>query len=146
MNIRLMTINDYEKVYDLWMSCKGMGLNNLDDTKEGINKLLKRNPKTCFVAVESKKVIGVILTGHDGRRAYIYHMAVREEYRRRKIGTNLLNIALNAIKEEGINKVALVHFKRNQIAYNFWTKMGFNHRKDISYRDKELNKIIRMDT
>ena len=36
MNVRLMTINDYEKVYELWLSCAGMGLNNLDDSKEGI--------------------------------------------------------------------------------------------------------------
>ena len=33
MNIRLMSIDDYEKVYELWMSCVGMGLNNLDDSK-----------------------------------------------------------------------------------------------------------------
>ena len=34
MGIRLMTIDDYEKVYELWMSCAGMGLNNLDDSKD----------------------------------------------------------------------------------------------------------------
>ena len=50
MSIRLMTIDDYEKVYELWMSCVGMGLNNLDDSKEGIDKFLQRNPDTCFVA------------------------------------------------------------------------------------------------
>ena len=38
MLIRPMTIDDYEEVYSLWMSCKGMGLNNLDDSKEGIEK------------------------------------------------------------------------------------------------------------
>ena len=50
MNIRLMEIDDYEQVYELWMSCAGMGLNNLDDSKEGIEKFLNRNPDTCFVA------------------------------------------------------------------------------------------------
>lgn len=38
MNIRIMTIEDYPSVYDLWLSCKGMGLNNIDDTKEGIDR------------------------------------------------------------------------------------------------------------
>ena len=33
MNIRLMSIDDYEKVYELWMSCVGMGINILDDSK-----------------------------------------------------------------------------------------------------------------
>ena len=50
MGIRLMSIDDYEKVYKLWMSCVGMGLNNFDDSKEGIDKFLKINPDTCFVA------------------------------------------------------------------------------------------------
>jgi hypothetical protein len=75
MKIRKMVIEDYEKVYQLWMSCTGMGLNNLDDSKEGIEKFLKRNPDTCFVA-EDHEIIGVILAGNDGRRGYIYHTAV----------------------------------------------------------------------
>lgn len=56
MNIRKMSIDDYEDVYALWTSCKGMGLNNLDDSKEGIEKFLLRNPETCFVAEENKKL------------------------------------------------------------------------------------------
>ena len=40
--IRVMTIDDYEKVYSLWMSCKNMGFNNLDDSREGIAKYLRR--------------------------------------------------------------------------------------------------------
>lgn len=50
MNIRLMTINDYENVYNLWLNTKGMGLNTTDDSKEGVLKYLNRNPNTCFVA------------------------------------------------------------------------------------------------
>ena len=50
MEIRLMDISDYEAVYSLWLSCKGMGLNDIDDSREGIEKYLKRNPSTCFVA------------------------------------------------------------------------------------------------
>ena len=48
MNIREMTIADYDRVYELWMSCRNMGFNNVDDTREGIEKYLKRNPTTCF--------------------------------------------------------------------------------------------------
>ena len=72
MNIRLMTIDDYEQVYELWMSCAGMGLNNLDDSKEGIEKFLRRNPDTCFIADVENVIAGVIIVGNDGRRGYIY--------------------------------------------------------------------------
>ena len=68
MNVRLMTINDYEIVYELWLSCAGMGLNNLDDSKEGIERFLNRNPETCFVAETEQRIIGVIIAGNDGRR------------------------------------------------------------------------------
>ena len=48
MNIRAMSIDDYEQVYALWLDTPNMGLNNLDDSKEGIAKYLKRNPNTCL--------------------------------------------------------------------------------------------------
>lgn len=83
MNIRKMQIDDYDKVYALWKSCAGMGLNNLDDSREGIDKFIKRNPDTCFVAEDGEKIAGVILVGSDGRRGYIYHTAVNAEYRGR---------------------------------------------------------------
>ena len=67
LDYRLMTIDDYEQVYELWMSCAGMGLNNLDDSKEGIEKFLRRNPDTCFVADVENVIIGVIIVGNDGR-------------------------------------------------------------------------------
>lgn len=52
MLIRKMLIEDYDRVYELWMSCKGMGLNNIDDSKEGIERFLVRNFDTCFVALQ----------------------------------------------------------------------------------------------
>ena len=67
-----MNISDYEQVYQLWLFCKGMGLNNLDDSKEGIERFLNRNPETCFVAESEQTIIGVIIAGNDGRRGYIY--------------------------------------------------------------------------
>ncbi|MCH5155982.1 MAG: GNAT family N-acetyltransferase [Clostridiales bacterium] len=146
MTIRTMTISDYDMVYALWMSCKNMGFNNLDDSKEGIEKFLNRNPNTSFVAVEDDAVVGIVLAGHDGRRGYIYHMSVAELYRRQGLGSMLVEKCLASLKEEGINKVALLVFNRNEVGNSFWEKQGFTARDDITYRNKELNKIIRIDT
>ena len=57
-----MKIEDYDEVYSLWLSCVGMGLNNLDDSKEGIAKFLQRNPETCLVATKESSIVGVITT------------------------------------------------------------------------------------
>ena len=58
--IKKLTIDDYDKMYALWLSCKGMGLNDTDDSREGIRRFLDRNPDTCFGAFEADMLIGVI--------------------------------------------------------------------------------------
>lgn len=146
MEIRTMTINDYEAVYALWMSCTGMGLNNLDDSEEGIGRFLQRNPDTCFVAVDEDRIVGVIIAGNDGRRGYIYHTAVNPEYRKQGIGAALVESAMNVLKDCGINKVALVVFDRNEGGNAFWEKQGFTAREDLVYRNKAITEIIRIDT
>ena len=146
VKIRTMTLADYDDVYALWLSCNGMGLNNLDESKDGIARFLERNPETCFVALESEKLIGVIMAGHDGRRGYIYHTAVSPEHRRRGIAKRLTEAAVNALKGLGISKVALLVFERNKEGNEFWEKLGFTAREDVVYRNKELADIIRIDT
>jgi hypothetical protein len=71
MEINLLMIEDYDKVYQLWTNTKGMGMRSLDDSFEGIKKFLKRNPTTNYIAQVENKIIGVILCGHDGRRKCI---------------------------------------------------------------------------
>lgn len=146
MNIRKMTIADYEAVYTLWLSCKGMGLNNLDDSREGIERYLKRNPETCFVAEENGKTVGVIIAGNDGRRGYIYHTAVSPEHRRKGIARALVDTALKALQGLGINKTALVVFERNADGNAFWESVGFTSREDLVYRNKALTEMTRIDT
>ncbi len=146
MKIRKMTIEDYESVYSLWLSTPGMGLNDLDDSKEGVNKYLSRNPDTCFVAEEGKNIVGVILSGHDGRRGIINHTAVSEKAQRKGIGEALLNAAMNALQEEGIHKVMLVVFDRNEKGNAFWEKHGFTTRTDLIYRNKAISELKRIDT
>ncbi len=140
-----MTIEDYEEVYSLWLHTKGMGLNTIDDSKEGIAKYLLRNPNTCFVAEEKGEIIGVIMSGHDGRRGFIYHTTVKIEHRGKGIGKKLVNAALEALEMEGIHKVALVAFEKNELGNVFWEKVGFTVRNDLVYRNKnihELNNIV----
>ena len=146
INIRIMTIADYDAVYALWLSCKGMGLNNLDDSREGIERFLNRNPETCFVAEKDGAVVGVIIAGNDGRRGYIYHTAVNPDYRRQGIAKRLVDAALNALQGLGINKAALVVFDRNLDGNSFWESAGFTVRNDLVYRNKALTEIIRIDT
>lgn len=146
MIIREMLLSDYDNVYKLWMSCSGMGLNNLDDSKEGIERFINRNPKTCLVAEKDDNIIGVILIGNDGRRGYVYHTAVSPLFRNKGIAKKLLDKALEELTIQGINKVALVVFDKNEIGNAFWESQGFTIRNDLIYRNKALVDIERIDT
>lgn len=145
MTIRTMNIEDYEAVYHLWIHTEGMGLNTTDDSREGIAKYLLRNPNTCFVAEDNGKLIGVIMSGHDGRRGFIHHTTVRKEYRGQGIGRKLVDSAMTALEAEGIHKVALVAFEKNVSGNIFWEKAGFTIRDDLVYRNKAIHELNRID-
>ena len=146
MKIRVMTIDDYEQVYSLWMNTPNIGLNNLDDSKDGIAKFLSRNPNTCFVADENSAIVGAILGSHDGRRGTIAHAAVAQNKQRLGIGKMLVNAVVSALKDEGINKIFITVFCDNAAGSNFWDKQGFSVREDLIYRDKELNPLIKYNS
>lgn len=137
--IRAMTIEDYQGVHDLWMSIKGFGIRSVDDSREGVEMFLKRNPTTSVVAIEDGKVVGSILCGHDGRRGCLYHVCVAEQYRRHGIGKAMVVQAMNALKAEHINKVSLIAFTQNDIGNAFWKHIGWTKREDLNYYDFTLN-------
>ena len=146
MLIRLMTIEDYNDVYRLWCNTQGMGLNTADDSRAGIEAYLSRNPNTCFVSEVEQEIAGAILAGHDGRRGFIYHLSVSAEHRGKKIGSALVERAMAALEQEGIRKVALVVFDRNQAGNAFWERLGFTKREDLIYRNKSIVELTRIDT
>lgn len=137
--IRTMTIEDYEQVYALWKKIHGFGLRSIDDSRDGVEKFLKRNPTTSVVATEDGKIVGAILCGHDGRRGCLYHVCVDEAYRRRGIGKAMVVQSMEALKEEGISNVSLIAFTQNDIGNAFWTTIGWNERQDLNYYDFVLN-------
>lgn len=144
--IRLVNIDDYDSIYELWNSTEQAkrALNPIDDSREGIERYLKRNPTTCFLAQQNvtNKTIGVILTGHDGRRAIIHHLCVHPDYRRNGIAKMLVKKAEDALKNEGITKIFGLVFKDNDVANAFWERQGYTLRTNLNYRNKSLDKNV----
>lgn len=137
--IRVMKAADYEQVYALWKKIRGFGIRSIDDSREGVERFLKRNPNTSIVAEMDGKIVGSILCGHDGRRGCFYHVCVDEAYRRHGIGKSMVVMAMQALKEEHINKVSLIAFTRNDIGNAFWNTIGWTKREDLNYYDFTLN-------
>lgn len=136
--IKRMTMDDYEKLFEMWKNTPNMGLRSLDDSKEGISLFLKRNPTTNFVAYDDDKLIGTILCGHDGRRGYIYHTVVLPEYRRQGIATNLVDMAVKALQEEGITRVCLNVMETNEQGKKFWRDRGWEKKDFLGFYSKAI--------
>lgn len=133
--IRKMTIDDYDNVYKLWTTIDGFAIRSVDDSREGIDRFLKRNPNTSVVYEEDHEIIGAILCGHDGRQGCFYHVCVHNNYRNRGIGHEMVGAAVNALKEEKINKVNLVAFTQNAVGNTFWSELGWKFRRDLNNYD-----------
>ena len=134
-----MTIEDYDQVYALWKSIHGFGIRSIDDSRDGVERFLKRNSTTSVVAEADGKIVGCILCGHDGRRGCFYHVCVEEAYRKHGIGKQMVAVSMHALREEGINKVSLIAFTENDIGNAFWNKIGWTKREDLNYYDFTLN-------
>ena len=139
IRIREMCIQDYTGVHELWMTIRGFGIRSIDDSKEGVERFLRRNPSTSVVAEYEGCIIGSILCGHDGRRGCFYHVCVHEKFRKQGIGKAMAVFAMKALQKEQINKVSLIAFRDNEVGNQFWKCVGWKFREDLNYYDFVLN-------
>lgn len=138
--VRTMKKEDYDQVYALWMTIRGFSIRSIDDSREGVERFLDRNPSTSVVAEMDGKVVGAILCGHDGRRGCLYHVCVQEEYRMHGIGKAMVVACMNALRGEKISKVSLIAFTKNDVGNAFWRQIGWTKREDLNYYDFVLNR------
>ena len=130
MNIRPMTKEDYDEIFAMWQITTKRALSKADESCQ-IERYLDRNPGMSQVAVIDGKIVGTVLAGHDGRRGFIHHMAVLPEYRRRHIGHQLAEKAIEMITKDGIDKTHIFCYQNNETGQNFWKDFGFKKREDV---------------
>ncbi len=137
VSIEPMTIDHYDEVIALWKASENVGLSSADE-RESIKSYLAHNPAISFVAKENDHIVGAALCGHDGRRGYLHHLAVKESHRKRGIGTKLAERCMESLRNDGIQKCHLFVFHTNKKAKAFWEKIGWSPRSDIQVVSKEL--------
>ena len=137
MQIRLMEPEDYTKAIQLWQGLPGLGLSSADH-EEAIQAFLTRNPQTCFVAAQAEKIVGTVLGGSDGRRGYLYHLAVHANHQKQGLGKTLVQTCLDALQAQGIEKCHIFVIGENQEGLNFWQRIGWELRGDILVLSKNI--------
>ena len=118
-----MIVGDYEQMIALWNNTPGIGLSDAD-SKRNISQFLERNPGLSFVYEIDKRIIGTVLCGHDGRRGYIYHLAVDLAFRKQGIGKELMARSLDKLRHKRIAKCHLFLYSENEDAIQFYGRTG----------------------
>ena len=137
--IRRMTPEDYDDAYALWDRTPGMHLHSLNNTYGGIVRLLDANPNTCLVAVDGNdSIVATALGATDGRKGYLYHIAVDEQWRGQGIGSTLVHRIEDAFQAVGIVKVGILVVTDNEDGKRFWKHQGWKTRPDVVYFDHDL--------
>lgn len=128
---RPFTIHDYAAALELWQNTPGMGLSD-SDREEPIHAFLERNPDLSQVAVtEDGVLVGTVLCGHDGRRGFLYHLAVHPSFRNRGVGKRLAAAALGGLRAQGISKCHIMVLESNVDGQAFWRNLGWEQRSGL---------------
>jgi ribosomal protein S18 acetylase RimI-like enzyme len=135
VQIRPMELTDYDDVLALWRGTNGLGG---VDTRQEIDRYLARNPGFSQVAIVDGQVVGALLCGHDGRRGYIYRLAVAREHRRQGIGQRLVETCLELLRMVDISHVTIFILHDNTPAELFWKDLGWVERTDLKTFAKYL--------
>ena len=137
--IRRMQPEDYGQAFALWSATPGMHLHSLNNTYGGIARLIAANPQTCLVATDGNdRIVATALGATDGRKGYLYHVAVDEKWRGRGIGTTLISRILDLFSAVGIEKVGILVVADNAEGQRFWAGHGWKTRPDVIYYDYDL--------
>jgi ribosomal protein S18 acetylase RimI-like enzyme len=124
IKIREFSINDYDAVLELWQRVEGLEIAEGDD-KEGVANFLVRNPGLSRVATDGLAIIGVALCGNDGRRGYIYHLAVDPGYQTRGLGKRLMDECLGGLRRAGLKRALILVADDNPRGRKFWRRHGW---------------------
>ncbi len=128
--LREFEAGDVESALALWAASEGVG-QGPGDSEAGVRRFLARNPGLSFVAVEGAAIVGAILGSDDGRRGFIYHLAVAPSARRRGIATALARRCLDGLQRAGLERCQVFVFAENAAARSFWHAMGGGLRDEL---------------
>ena len=121
---RQFAMDDYDAAIALWSGVEGVEICE-GDSREEIAEYLKRNPGLSRVAEAGGEIVGVALCGHDGRRGWIYHLAVANSHRGKGVGKLLLDACVNGLRDIGLPRAIILVAGDNPQGHEFWLRNGW---------------------
>ena len=135
MDLRTYRDGDGDRLRTFWLAC-GIRIRPGDDDA-GLATFAARNPGLLILAEEDGHLVGSALAGWDGRRGWLYHLAVHPDERRRGIGRDLVGEVERRLGALGCPKLNLIVWDDDARAMRFWEAIGYRREKTVEYA-KEL--------
>jgi ribosomal protein S18 acetylase RimI-like enzyme len=121
--VREFRSRDGEGLRALW---EQVGFRSLGDDDMSLRRFAQRNPGLLLVASQGSEVVGSGMGGWDGRRGWIYHLAVADGHRRKGLGKELVQRLEAGLREAGCRKVNAIVRDGNDDAAGFWKAVGYD--------------------
>jgi ribosomal-protein-alanine N-acetyltransferase len=125
LQLRLYEPGDFEALYEIDQACYPPGIAY---SRRALRFFLRRPGAHCLAATVGEGVIGFILSELDGSRAHIVTLDVLEPYRRKLVGSALLQAQEAHFAGQGVRIVGLETATDNLAAIAFWQKHGYRTR------------------
>src|SRR5947209_4936601 len=135
---REFRIGDYDAAIKLWKRLDGLDIAEGDD-RETVRRFLERNPGLSRIAEESEVIVGAVLCGHDGRRGYVYHLAVDPKYRGRGIAQRLIDECLAGLRRAGLERVNILVGKDNSPGLEFYRRTGWEDLDEAAAMGRDVS-------
>jgi ribosomal protein S18 acetylase RimI-like enzyme len=153
MKIRKATQADIESIMKLWKELMNFHIERdsyfdiANNAPEKFAKFIKEkldsNDYCILVAEDNGRVVGYCLAKKDKHPLFkapdyseIFDLVITREFRRKGIGSALLDKVFNWCFEKGIKRVEVKVALANEVSRKFWRKMGFKPCMEILYVDK----------
>jgi ribosomal protein S18 acetylase RimI-like enzyme len=135
VDVREFRAGDGAAVRAFW-EASGIRIRPGDDDPS-LGAFADRNPGLFLLALDEGGLAATALGGWDGRRGWLYHVAVRADQRRRGLGRRLVRDIEQRLRERGCPKVNLIVWDDNTAAMSFWTATGYTRATTVEF-EKQL--------
>lgn len=137
MTIRPVTAKDFPELYTLWKETNQLEYSYAEEKKMALSTI-KHNPTTCLIGIMDNKIIATSFGVFNGRRAWLYRLAVAKKYQKRGIGTEMITATEKALKKRGADVMLLWVVYKNLETAPFYLGNGYAPYSDAICLRKQL--------
>jgi ribosomal protein S18 acetylase RimI-like enzyme len=131
VDVREFDAGDGAAVRAFW-EASGIRIRPGDDDRS-LAAFAERNPGLFLLAFDERGLAATALGGWDGRRGWLYHVAVRSDQRRHGLGARLVRTIEQRLRDRGCPKVNLIVWEDNTAAMEFWEANGYTRATTVEF-------------